>query len=481
MKLRYIPVLLLVLLVALPAHAQVPDREAALEMLLERQEKLFPSSIETLMRARSRVDAAKSAVTQSRVGVRTHYEADEDDGWEQARQHRFDYAGGRIATDTGYSWSAGAWTPEIRTIYTFDGGRLVSVRIDVWESNGGSWVPDELETYSWNQGNITQVLRQVWAGEWVNSRRTRFFYEGGTLVRAEDEEWDGAAWESRFRSLVSQQGADVVIIDQSPQGATWINEERITYHDTSVGALLDVDFTMLDELHASFFLYMLKFLPNLTSEFWEDGEWQFEIRMRWTLDGDGRRQYAYFDDWEEGEWHPAFRYGYTYLASGNVDRAVMQFPDEDDDYRPAARDEDGWFTFLVEEFAYDAQNRLVEDTFFIEFLGMRFNLSRTTYEWVELEVAVDPGASAVTIRLDAPYPNPAVLNATLTYHLGDGTHVNLRVYDTAGRLVAVLVDEVQLPGRHEVSLDAAGFASGLYLVRLDAGGQGQARLVSVVR
>ncbi|MEO1478864.1 MAG: T9SS type A sorting domain-containing protein, partial [Bacteroidota bacterium] len=54
-------------------------------------------------------------------------------------------------------------------------------------------------------------------------------------------------------------------------------------------------------------------------------------------------------------------------------------------------------------------------------------------------------------------------------HAEVATDVTLTVYDLLGRRVATLVDAPQTPGRYAVSFDAAGLASGAYVVRLQAG------------
>jgi hypothetical protein len=54
-----------------------------------------------------------------------------------------------------------------------------------------------------------------------------------------------------------------------------------------------------------------------------------------------------------------------------------------------------------------------------------------------------------------------------------GSRVRLTVYDVLGREVAMLVDGAQEPGRHEVVFDASGFASGVYIARLDVSTSGK--------
>jgi hypothetical protein len=59
--------------------------------------------------------------------------------------------------------------------------------------------------------------------------------------------------------------------------------------------------------------------------------------------------------------------------------------------------------------------------------------------------------------------------------------VRLAVYDVLGREVAVLVDGERPAGRHEAVLDGRMLPSGVYLVRLAAGGEVRTRAVTLAR
>jgi hypothetical protein len=50
--------------------------------------------------------------------------------------------------------------------------------------------------------------------------------------------------------------------------------------------------------------------------------------------------------------------------------------------------------------------------------------------------------------------------------------VTLKVYDTAGRLVSVLVDGWREAGIHEVTFDGSALVSGIYLAKLEMSGSG---------
>jgi hypothetical protein len=88
---------------------------------------------------------------------------------------------------------------------------------------------------------------------------------------------------------------------------------------------------------------------------------------------------------------------------------------------------------------------------------------------------------AQRLVLDEPWPNPADNSVSVAFSLPEAQRVSLSVYDLAGRRVATL-SEGELPaGRHAVSWDCAGEASGVYLLRLETAGEALSRRVVVGR
>ncbi len=75
------------------------------------------------------------------------------------------------------------------------------------------------------------------------------------------------------------------------------------------------------------------------------------------------------------------------------------------------------------------------------------------------------------LSLSQNYPNPFNPTTQINFEISQDSHVQLAVYDMLGRRVAVLVDEFRATGSYQVSWDASGFASGVYIYRLEAGGQ----------
>ncbi|MBU1651647.1 T9SS type A sorting domain-containing protein [bacterium] len=68
--------------------------------------------------------------------------------------------------------------------------------------------------------------------------------------------------------------------------------------------------------------------------------------------------------------------------------------------------------------------------------------------------------------LEGAFPNPFNPTTAISYQLSALSHVNLSVYDVAGRKVAELVNGYRDAGLHEVTFDATGLASGVYLYKL---------------
>ena len=93
-----------------------------------------------------------------------------------------------------------------------------------------------------------------------------------------------------------------------------------------------------------------------------------------------------------------------------------------------------------------------------------------------------PEAAPTVLALGAPYPNPArAASVTVQVDLPEAGLVRLAVYDALGREVVQALDGEHVAGRHAIVLDTAGLPSGVYVIRLAAGGTSAVRRLTVVR
>lgn len=89
-------------------------------------------------------------------------------------------------------------------------------------------------------------------------------------------------------------------------------------------------------------------------------------------------------------------------------------------------------------------------------------------DWVN--VAPQPIPQSMSLSIHA-WPNPFNSNARICYEIQAQADVEVSVYDLLGNRVAVLADGPQASGWHEAVLDGSDWASGLYIVKLEADGR----------
>ncbi len=102
------------------------------------------------------------------------------------------------------------------------------------------------------------------------------------------------------------------------------------------------------------------------------------------------------------------------------------------------------------------------------------------WETENLGTAAEDGMALESLGLEA-YPNPSSGSVAVRYTLAAPGPVRLAVYDVLGREVAVLADAVQPVGEHAVQLGGSDLAAGVYLVRLEVGGETLTRRLTLVR
>lgn len=104
----------------------------------------------------------------------------------------------------------------------------------------------------------------------------------------------------------------------------------------------------------------------------------------------------------------------------------------------------------------------------------------------------DPNSLVLTEVIETPdipthfslhenYPNPFNPSTTVQYALPRETHVRMIVYNVLGQQVAVLVDQHQLAGLHEVIFDAHSLPSGVYFYEMTAGTYRKSRKMTLLK
>ena len=96
--------------------------------------------------------------------------------------------------------------------------------------------------------------------------------------------------------------------------------------------------------------------------------------------------------------------------------------------------------------------------------------------------SVDPADTLpVDFTLQQNYPNPFNPSTQIRYALPEAAEVRLEVYTVTGQKVASLFTGTQSAGWHEVSFDASGLTSGVYIYRLETPGSVLTRKLTLIK
>ena len=74
------------------------------------------------------------------------------------------------------------------------------------------------------------------------------------------------------------------------------------------------------------------------------------------------------------------------------------------------------------------------------------------------------------LTLHANFPDPFADNTTIGYTLPEAMPIRLELYNMLGQRISVLMDGEQDAGTHTLTMGRGGLASGVYFLRLIAGG-----------
>jgi hypothetical protein len=89
------------------------------------------------------------------------------------------------------------------------------------------------------------------------------------------------------------------------------------------------------------------------------------------------------------------------------------------------------------------------------------------------------------LRLSQNYPNPFNPATEIAYEVPRDGLVTLRVFDSVGREITTLVNEVRHAGRHTATFSSSGLgtelASGTYYYRVENDGQALTRKMILLR
>jgi len=105
----------------------------------------------------------------------------------------------------------------------------------------------------------------------------------------------------------------------------------------------------------------------------------------------------------------------------------------------------------------------------IKFTSPRRSLQMIVIEKGNNHVTAINSPNANALKLQQNFPNPVCSTTHINYELPESVPVALKVYDTQGRMVKLLVNEFQNAGNQSVEVNVSDLQNGMYFYKLDAG------------
>ena len=104
--------------------------------------------------------------------------------------------------------------------------------------------------------------------------------------------------------------------------------------------------------------------------------------------------------------------------------------------------------------------------------------------WVDNFTLTGPGGGSETVtsyELQQNFPNPFNPGTEIKFSILENTNVSLKVYNSAGVQVAVLVNDFMTAGKYTINFDGSGLASGVYFYKLSAGSFNDTKKMTLVK
>jgi hypothetical protein len=79
------------------------------------------------------------------------------------------------------------------------------------------------------------------------------------------------------------------------------------------------------------------------------------------------------------------------------------------------------------------------------------------------------------------YPNPFDHVLNIEYSISETTRVSIKIYDTSGRLIQLLADDIQKPDNYSIKWYSSAMPGGMYIIKLQAGQRQQIKKVNLIR
>jgi YD repeat-containing protein len=224
---------------------------------------------------------------------------------------------------------------------------------------------------------------------------------------------------------------------------------------------------------------------------WLNDQWNDLYRRTRTFNGGGNMLTNTSEEWYNGEWANTERYTYTYDEAGHLLSWMYEIGSKRQwlnvELTVYTIGENGiWTSFWYYSWVNDTWVPTDHNVSETDGAGNTYFFSecynaRLVYKSPFTGLPDGRADILTTYSLSQNYPNPFNPSTTIRYVLPNRSHVMLTVFNTLGQQVALLENDEQEAGYHEIKFDGSGFSSGVYFYRLRAGTYVETKKLLLVR
>ena len=447
--------------------------------------------------------------------------------WENSSRYTYTYDdGGRVQTKLIEEWSVDylKWISSWYYTNSYDDqGNLIYVLYQIWDNQDMLFLNHNRYFYNYDdQNNLISFGNQIWSydqQEWVKEKQYSYIYRNDKIYSTLYERWDTTTGEYLIATRLTYQytntGKTQYYIHESWNTTTqsWVNEAQYfyTYDENDHLSLYEyqywdgsqwknsqqIEYTYDSDGH----------LLSYKALNWDDinQEWVYSSAQNYTYDDKGY-SIEYILQWWDADsqsWINKNRYTYTRNSSGYILNSLFQTWDENLSdwqntglytyewnannqivsqlYQKWDMDDNAWVDSNLQNYEYTPGGYLSHFTAMLwsasdwqplyssvyynydEIIVTSFYCSEFTAYYEDVTGISARETAPRVFSLNQNFPNPFNPETTIEYRLSRGGLVTIRVYNTLGEEVAVLVNKKIPAGKHSVTFDAAHLSSGMYM------------------
>lgn len=180
-----------------------------------------------------------------------------------------------------------------------------------------------------------------------------------------------------------------------------------------------------------------------------------DLQDAWTV------TFPEFNLWSAGE--KLVVIGYQLLYESPKSQYLVANGDTVETIEFTAHDTESWMTYATKvQFDQEYDNQIAIHGFW-NWMGVDYIIIQDLNRGLSVE---DNEELPTQFTLHQNYPNPFNPSTQITYQLPKTEHIEIKVFDVTGKLIATLVNRNQQAGTHTIQFDAQNLSSGIYFYQL---------------